>query len=213
MSESFQLSRVVDATVEGLLQSRNRSLKGALQRGNDSTTWNVTAGAWNKLRDGWFSLMFDLGIVDAVERMCPGKVMRLMAADVAWWHRASGGDLHPDTAVWMALPRPWEVLSGEAVCPVSLVEDVCARHGLDPVKSGWSHGAVQQTTVHSKRRGPLALRRWDRNGASTRSTVGVLVVQRGDPIAFCSGSRISTDGRQKVMPRALPLTRKSPLRC
>ena len=26
-----------------------------VRRGNDSTTWNVTAGAWNKLRSGWFS--------------------------------------------------------------------------------------------------------------------------------------------------------------
>jgi len=109
-----------------------------VRRGNDSTTWNVTAGAWNKLREGWFALMYDLGLLDAVEQMCPGKVLRLMAADVAWWHRASGGDLHPDTKVWKELPRPWEVLSGREKCSKSLVESVCRRHGLDPVKSGWS---------------------------------------------------------------------------
>jgi hypothetical protein len=109
-----------------------------VRRGNDSTTWNVTAGAWNRLRDGWFALVYDLGMVDAVERMCPGKVLRLMAADVAWWHRQSGGGLHQDTAVWKELPRPWAVVAGEADCPKALVDGVCVKHGLDPVKSGWS---------------------------------------------------------------------------
>lgn len=109
-----------------------------VQRGNDSTTWNVTAGAWNKLRDGWISLMYELGLVDAAEEMCPGKVLRLMAADVAWWHRQSGGDVHPDTSVWQELPRPWQVLAGDASCPKSLVDSVCVKHGLDPIKSGWS---------------------------------------------------------------------------
>jgi hypothetical protein len=70
--------------------------------------------------------------------MCPGKVPRLIAADVAFWHRRSGGGLHEDTAVWKELPRPWEVITGEENCPKSLVDDVCAKHGLDPVKSGWS---------------------------------------------------------------------------
>ena len=109
-----------------------------VRRGNDSTTWNVTAGAWNKLRDGWFSLLYDLGMLDAVEQMCPGKVLRLMAADVVWWHRQSGGDLHQDTSVWKELPRPWVVLTGDVACPKSLVECVCAKYGLDPEKSGWS---------------------------------------------------------------------------
>lgn len=109
-----------------------------VRRGNDSTTWNLTAGAWNKLRAGWFSLMYELGMVEAVESMCPGKVLRLMAADVTMWHRLSGGDVHSDTAVWKELPRPWRVLSGDAECPRSLVVQVCERHGLDPVKSGWS---------------------------------------------------------------------------
>jgi hypothetical protein len=107
-------------------------------RGNDSTTWNVTAGAWNKLRDGWFSLMYALGMLDAVERMCPGKVLRLIAADVAWWHRQSGRGVHDDTLVWKELPRPWEVFSGAVGCPKAMVDSVCARHGLDPIKSGWS---------------------------------------------------------------------------
>ena len=109
-----------------------------VRRGNDSTTWNLTAGAWNKLRDGWFAIMYELGLVEGVEAMCPGKVLRLMAADVAFWHKASGGDVHPDTKIWKELPRPWEVLLDQVPCPKSLVDRICSKHGLDPSETGWS---------------------------------------------------------------------------
>ena len=108
-----------------------------VKRGNDSSTWNVTAGAWNKARDGWIALLYGLGFDGVLEAMCPGKVLRLMAGDVAWWHRASGGGLSLDTAVWAALPLPWDVLSGKAECRLGFVEEVCRAHGVDPVKSGW----------------------------------------------------------------------------
>ncbi len=107
-----------------------------VRRGNDSTTWNVTAGAWNKIRSGWFSLLFSLGLDEWIESMCPGKVLRLMAADVAAWHRASGGDLHADTGPWCDLPLPWEVLRGQP-CPKSRVLEICRKWRVDPVKSGW----------------------------------------------------------------------------
>jgi hypothetical protein len=107
-----------------------------VRRGNDSTTWNVTAGAWNKLRSGWFSLLFSLGLDDWIESMCPGKVLRLMAADVAAWHRASGGDLHADTGPWCDLPLPWEVLSGQP-CAKNRVLEICKKWRVDPIKSGW----------------------------------------------------------------------------
>ena len=107
-----------------------------VRRGNDSTTWNVTAGAWNKLRSGWFNLLFSLGLQEWIEACCPGKVLRLMAADVAAWHRASGGDLHADTGPWCDLPLPWEVLRGE-LCPRSRVLTVCVKWEVDPVKGGW----------------------------------------------------------------------------
>ncbi|WP_199193179.1 hypothetical protein [Blastopirellula marina] len=109
-----------------------------VQRGNDSSTWNVTAGAWNKLREGWFSLLDSLGMTDSIDAVCPGKVLRLMAGDVAFWHQATGGDVHPDTHIWKELPRPWEVLQGDRPCPRSLVEATCRQHGVDPVKSGWT---------------------------------------------------------------------------
>lgn len=138
LAEYFGLMHEAAQFLKELWETNDLGEDMVVRRGNDSTTWNVTAGAWNKLREGWFSLMYDLGMVDAVEQICPGKVLRLMAADVAFWHRQSGGDLHEDTTVWKELPRPWEVLSGEADCPKSLVENVCERHGLNPVKSGWS---------------------------------------------------------------------------
>jgi|LSQX01.1.fsa_nt_gb hypothetical protein len=138
LAEYFGLMNEAAAFLRELWESNSLRDDMVVRRGNDSTTWNVTAGAWNKLRDGWFSLMYDIGMVDVVEQMCPGKVLRLMAGDVAWWHRQSGGDLHSDTAIWKELPRPWEVFSGEVACPKSLVEETCVRHGVDPVKSGWS---------------------------------------------------------------------------
>ncbi|MFE9563018.1 hypothetical protein ACFYM0_18140 [Streptomyces sp. NPDC006487] len=106
--------------------------------GNDSSTWNQAAQAWSTARAHWFALITELGEQDLLDRFCPGKVPRLMAADVAYWHRKSGGGLHPDTYVWAELPLPWEVLRGEADCPRSLVEEVCRRHGVDPVAGGWT---------------------------------------------------------------------------
>lgn len=116
-----------------------------VQRGNDSTTWNITAGAWNKLRAGWFSLVYSLGLLELVEQMCPGKVLRLIAADVAYWHRSTGGKIHEDTAIWTELPRPWQVLLGTLQCSKTMVEQVCTKYGVDPIKSGWSAPAPGRT--------------------------------------------------------------------
>jgi hypothetical protein len=109
-----------------------------VRRGNDSSTWNVMAGAWNKARESWFALLDAMEMRDVTDAMCPGKVLRLMAADVAAWHRMAGGRPSDDTPVWAELPLPWEVLSGAATCTRADVEACCARHGVDPVKSGWT---------------------------------------------------------------------------
>lgn len=138
LAELYNLMHEVAEFLKELWVGSEFNEEMVVRKGNDSTTWNVTAGAWNKLRDGWFSLMYDLGLLDAVEQICPGKVLRLIAADVAWWHRQSGGSVHADTSIWKELPRPWEVIGGDATCPKSLVDELCIRHGLDPVKSGWS---------------------------------------------------------------------------
>lgn len=79
-----------------------------------------------------------MSLVDGIEAMCPGKMLRLMAADVAYWHRATGGDVHPDTKVWKELPKPWDVVLHQVPCPKSLVDWVCSTARIDPANSGWS---------------------------------------------------------------------------
>lgn len=108
-----------------------------VQRGNDSSTWNHTAGAWNKARDQWMNLIYAMGLDDILDELCFGKVMRLMAADVAYWHRESGGGLDPNTEVWNELPLPWEVFNGTKFCNKELVAHYCVEAGIHPEKSGW----------------------------------------------------------------------------
>jgi hypothetical protein len=109
-----------------------------VHRGNDSSTWNNTASAWNKARSSWIALLHAMGMQQELDSMCFGKVLRLMAADVAAWHRAAGGDLDPNTKVWCEVPLPWEVLSGKAICTREMVEGVCQKYGVDPMKNGWT---------------------------------------------------------------------------
>ncbi|HEX2078111.1 MAG TPA: hypothetical protein VHG08_10395 [Longimicrobium sp.] len=117
-----------------------------VRRGNDSTTWNNTAGAWNTARDNWIGLLYALGLEDLLDRFLPGKAMRLIAGDVAAWHRHAGTAPDRNLDVWAELPLPWRVLSGNETCTLAMVEEACRRHGLDPRKTGWiaprPHGAV-----------------------------------------------------------------------
>lgn len=118
-----------------------------VRRGNDSSTWNNTASAWNKARDNWIALVQAMGMADMLDTLCFGKVLRLMAADVVAWHALVGGKLDPNTSVWSELPLPWEVLSGKSRCPRILVEEVCRKHEVDPVKSGWTAAKAYSTVV------------------------------------------------------------------
>lgn len=133
---------VLDETAEHLRDLASRTevdlATMVVRRGNDSSTWNLLAGAWNRSRDGWVALASALGMDQLLDAMLPGKVMRLMAADVVSWHGRGGGAVHPDTKVWAALPKPWEALRGEAPCGRAEVEAACRRYGVDPAKSGWS---------------------------------------------------------------------------
>jgi len=108
-----------------------------VKRGDDSTTWNNTAGAWNKARDQWMNLIYALGLDFILEEVCFGKVMRLMAADVVAWHKYSGGNLDPNTFVWNKLPLPWEVFKANKKCTKAMVVKYCKAAGIDAEKSGW----------------------------------------------------------------------------
>ena len=108
-----------------------------VKRGNDSTTWNNTASAWNKARDSWIGLNYALGTEEILEEVCFGKALRLMAGDVVSWHLSEGGNLDADTLVWAELPLPWEVFKGNARCGRSDVSAVCKKHGIDAKERGW----------------------------------------------------------------------------
>lgn len=117
-----------------------------VRRGNDSTTWNNTAGAWNTARDNWIGLLYALGMEDLLDRVLPGKAMRLIAGDVTAWHAFAGTEPDRNLFVWNELPLPWRVLAGAETCTRPMVEEACRRHGVDPQTSGWiaprPHGAV-----------------------------------------------------------------------
>lgn len=121
-----------------------------VRRGNDSSSWNMLAGAWNRARDHWMALIVAMGLESLLDHMLPGKVMRLMAADVAAWHRSAGGGVHGDTAVWAALPKPWDVLRGEAQSTRADVEAVCRAHGVDPEKNGWTLPRAMRTVAQAR---------------------------------------------------------------
>ena len=114
-----------------------------VSRGQDSSTWNALAGAWNKARDYWIALVAAQGAYGLFDSFLPGKVLRLIAADVMSWHHSSGDSVHPDTPVAAELPRPWAVMTGQAACGRALVEEVCRKHGVEPQSSGWSAPRVR----------------------------------------------------------------------
>lgn len=101
-----------------------------VRRGNDSSSWNAAAGAWNAARTHWISLVYALGAESILEHYCPGKAMRLMAADVVAWHSRSGGAVDPNTRVWADLPLPWVVFDDGAPCGLADVVAACTRHGV-----------------------------------------------------------------------------------
>ncbi|MEL6821107.1 MAG: hypothetical protein AAFP70_05050, partial [Calditrichota bacterium] len=105
--------------------------------GNDSTAWNIAAGAWNKARDSWMNLMYAMGTEYILDELCFGKVMRLMASDLANWFRISGRGLEVNTKVWQQLPYPWEVFSGKTTCTRKMIERACFDANVDAEKAGW----------------------------------------------------------------------------
>lgn len=136
-----------------------------VKRGNDSTTWNQAAGAWNKARDAWMALLFAMGAEELLDVYCPGKVMRLMAADVVYWHSYGKGSLddalHPDTKIWRDLPKPWEVFHERATCTRAMVEAVCAKYSIATKEEGefpTKHGTLSGDTQPDRVKGWTGLR-------------------------------------------------------
>jgi hypothetical protein len=109
-----------------------------VRRGMDSSTWNTMASAYNASRSAWLGCVAAAGALPLLEPALPGKVMRLMAADLACWHRSSGGDVDANTVVFARLPLPWEVIEGTARCTASDVRTACAEAGMAAETSGWT---------------------------------------------------------------------------
>jgi hypothetical protein len=108
-----------------------------VRRGMDSSGWNELAQAYNAARAGWLAASVAVS-PDLITPCLPGKAMRLMAADLAAWHRSSGGDVDPDTFVWANLPLPWQVLDGTMPCSALTVEHWCREAGIDAMARGWT---------------------------------------------------------------------------
>jgi len=145
-----QLTRIADLLQATHARSSFDLASMIVKRGDDSSTWNTFAGAWNRARDHWIALVAALNMERTFEALLPGKVMRLMAADVAFWHRSTGGGVHPDTKVWADLPKPWLVLRGEEICNRHMIESACGRHGVRAEKSGSSAPRSRTTVVEFK---------------------------------------------------------------
>lgn len=127
---SFELLGDAGQVLSGLWDTLGVSAATMIvKRGTDSSSWNEAAGAWNRAREHWMSLLHALGMESILDTQLPGKVMRVMAADVARWHQVSGGDVHPDTKVWARLPLPWNVLSGADRCTRTDVVVACRAAG------------------------------------------------------------------------------------
>lgn len=107
-----------------------------VRRGQDSDTWNLAAQAYNRARDSWLNVLEATNLTDDVlAGFCPPKAMRLMAADLVYWHR---GELDPNTAIAAALPFVGDVFARDVRCTRGLVIAVCRDLGLDPYTSGWA---------------------------------------------------------------------------
>lgn len=154
----FEQMKTAAVVIDGLQEAGHYNLQTlAVHRGNDSSTWNEAAGAFNKCRDGWIATLYALGMETMLDHLAPGKMMRLMAADVMRWHIYSKAvaagvkmDYHrfdwnnipevalePDTLVWRDLPKPWEVVLGKTPCTRSMIEAACAARGIEG--KGWVH--------------------------------------------------------------------------
>jgi hypothetical protein len=125
-----ELSRLYES-----LPTRMRA-EMVMVKGVDSSRWNAYAGALNSMRSAWLAATLAAGL-DTRDRYLPGKAPRLMAADLAWWYRSQGMDLHEDTTLFAALPKPWDVVLGRRNLTLTEIE-ARAHDLLVDVSTGWT---------------------------------------------------------------------------
>ncbi|MFE3110475.1 hypothetical protein ACFXKJ_21700 [Kitasatospora indigofera] len=111
--------------------------------GDDADAWNRAAKAWNAARAQYLEVLEALGAQEVLGRVCPGQVAWLDVIEPTSWREWVGGRRLREIEVWAGLPLPWRVLAGAEDCPAELVERVCRRHGVDPVRTGWTTGRAR----------------------------------------------------------------------
>jgi hypothetical protein len=147
---SWHQVMVQAATVlDGLARTGRYDLERfVVRRGNDSSSWNGAAGAFNKAREGWLNTARALGHGAMLDALLPGKALRLMAADVVAWHRTMKQPLDPDTRVAARLPKPWAVVLGRVPCGRAQVLAACKAEAV--TGRGWfepRRGKVARSTL------------------------------------------------------------------
>lgn len=151
VGQYYQTLESIGGLLESVWRDGRDRRRMVVQKGDDSTTWNVASRAWNQARTGWLNLMSDLGLTHVIEGICPGKVPALIAGDVMQWHIAdTGSSAQGDVEVWATLPEPWEVVNGEVPCTAEMVRDACKAAGLDPDKTGWTQPYRQDALAVTK---------------------------------------------------------------
>lgn len=168
-----------------------------VESGMNSSDWNAVAGAWNAVRYEWLSLLTSCGRTSDLARFCPGKAMRLMAADVAAWHRVGGVDEGPDVKIFKQLPLPWDVVLGRRTCGEPEVANAAAAAGVDagtwlapaltrsPVATKPTHALVHGVAVSDPGLADLLRRAGWFSGKGSASVLGVAV--RYDANGFAVG--------------------------
>lgn len=107
-------------------------------KGVDSSRWNAYAGALNTMRSAWISATIAAGFGAVLDKYLPGKAPRLMAADLVWWARNMGQELHEDTRMFSKLPYPWEVINGDKKLNRAKILSVARKANVTNVdETGW----------------------------------------------------------------------------
>lgn len=135
---------VISRVLERSFDPKRSRTRMVARPGDDSSTWNAASRAFNQARTGWLNLSQALLGADS-ERLWFGKVPALVAGDVAFWHASEGSAGVADVECFAELPLPWEVVLGTTPCTVEQLRAACARHGLDPDKTGWTKPYSQST--------------------------------------------------------------------
>ncbi|MFC8454369.1 hypothetical protein [Kitasatospora sp. NPDC057223] len=106
--------------------------------GDDAYAWNLAAKAWNAARAQYLEVLAALDAQEVLDAVCPGQVPVLDVIDPESWRGWVGDKGFREIEVWAGLPLPWQVVAGTQACPGELVALVCRRHGVDPVRAGWT---------------------------------------------------------------------------